>query len=373
MNRDSRQPSLRYDHSLTPELDTFRSYIPSMRSSRPARSSRHMPSSYHHPTMRQQENSRSLPTLRIRRHPPTPATGSAFRHLSTAPLQKSSPVSLSPQLVRGPSVENKETAHYPASSRTVAEVPPTSQVSFLNFEADTCETPFQNMSCPLPMHTHSVTYSLISGIWALHKAPHSSRVHECTIFFHRPTKANSQPFNEATELSVFLYRYAGDDIPLDVHSLRDHVKLATLSESCKVLDSMVVEVNAGRKSGKIFLPCDLATMNETALDISQWLVDGTNTVRCIQLRDEAADVFILHASSMPSGIEKRDQKSNIDIDVGSSRSDADNVFQLSYTSVLGTEVVNGSATTKYMQLDPQMHLPEADDDFMRRCKEVYGV
>ncbi|KAK0478108.1 hypothetical protein EDD18DRAFT_1114230 [Armillaria luteobubalina] len=208
--------------------------------------------------------------------------------------------------------------------------------------------------------------SAISGIWALHTAPHSSRVHHCAVYFQRPTKSDPQPFNEA-KLRVCLSRHAGDDIPLDIHSLRDHGDLTTLSESCKVLDSMVIEVNAGQKGGKIFLPFELtsnwqAMMNETTLDISQWTVEGTNTVRCIQLTDETADVFILRASSMPSG-----NQSNTDVRLSQSNPYAN--LQLSYPSVLGTDVITSLATAKFPPVDPQMHLPENDEDFLRRCEE----
>ncbi|KAK0471897.1 hypothetical protein EDD18DRAFT_1118958 [Armillaria luteobubalina] len=322
MYRDSRQSSHRYERSLTPRVDTFRLYIPSSRPSRPAQSSRYAPSSYHHPAMRQLNSSPSLPKPTIRRYPRTPATGRALRPVPTGPCLISFPVSLSRQLVRGRSSEKKESTHPPAS---------------------------------------------FSGIWALHTAPHSSRVHHCTVYFQRPTKSDPQPFNEA-KLRVCLSRHAGDDIPLDIHSLRDHGDLTTLSESCKVLDSMVIEVNAGQKGGKIFLPFELtsnwqAMMNETTLDISQWTVEGTNTVRCIQLTDETADIFILRASSMPSG-----NQSNTDVRL--SQSNPYDNLQLSYPSVLGTDVITSLATAKFPPVDPQMHLPENDEDFLRRCEEL---
>lgn len=45
--------------------------------------------------------------------------------------------------------------------------------------------------------------------------------------------------------------------------------------------------------------------DETPLDISQWIVNGMNTIRCIELSGEGG-VFILSASSTPS--DKRNQR-----------------------------------------------------------------
>ncbi|KAK0490433.1 hypothetical protein IW261DRAFT_1412976 [Armillaria novae-zelandiae] len=304
--------------------------------------------------MRQPNSSLSLPKPTIHRYPQTPATGRAFQPVPTAPRQTLFPVSSSRQLVCDGSTEKKESAHPPATSSEGSDVTPSSRVSFLNFEVDTCQTPFQNPPSTLPT---------FSGIWVLHTAPHSSRVHHCAVYIHHPTKTDPQPFNEA-KLKVCLSRHASDDIPLDVQSLRDQGKLMTLSDTCKVLDCMVIELNAGQKGGRIFLPSELAMMNQKTLDISRWTVDGTNTVRCIQLSDEAADVFILHASLMPSGIEKMNQSNT---DVGLSQSNP-------YTSVHGTGVIPSHATKELpLAVDPQTHLPEGDEDFLRRCREVYGA
>ncbi|KAK0463382.1 hypothetical protein IW261DRAFT_1427651 [Armillaria novae-zelandiae] len=213
----------------------------------------------------------------------------------------------------------------------------------------------------------------------------------CCIY-SPPNKTDLQPFNKA-KLKVCLSRHASDDIPLDVQSLRDQGKLMMLFDTCKVLDCMVIELNTGQKGGKIFLPSELAMMNQKTLDVSWWTVDGTNTVRCIQLSDEAADVFILHASSMPSGIEKMNQSSTDMIqcprdhcrapqllypsdyssdaasntDVGLSQSNP-------YTSIHGTGMIPSHATKELpLAVDPQTHLPEGDEDFLRHCREVYGA
>ncbi|SJK99063.1 uncharacterized protein ARMOST_02348 [Armillaria ostoyae] len=354
MNRDPRQPSLRYGRSLTPQVDTFRSYVPYSRPSRPARSPR-APSPLHYPTTCQHNYSPSRQKPTFHRRPRTP---NAFRPVPTAPRQKTSSFFLSHQSVR--SVEDKEPARPPASDYggllVRSGLQPAPQDPFGN-EVKALEVPFRNPRDDFPMYTHRFACSLVSGIWTLPAAPHSSRVHECTVYFN---KEDPKTFDKA-KLKVLLSHHAGDDIPFNIRSLQDHGKLTMLSETCKAWDSILIEVNSDQEGGKTFFSSELMDKNEMLLDISQWIVNGMNTVRCIELSGEGS-VFILNASSTPS--DKRNQSipsprnrcisppqllypsdyssNTTSTDVSQSQGDSDNPLQLSYLPVDATDMPGSS-------------------------------
>lgn len=70
-------------------------------------------------------------------------------------------------------------------------------------------------------------------------------------------------FSDEAKLSVQLSRHAGGDMPLKVHSLKDHGNLTTLMDTCKGWDSVVIEVNPDQRTGKTFLPDGLVRVPQT--------------------------------------------------------------------------------------------------------------
>ncbi|KAK0501088.1 hypothetical protein EDD18DRAFT_1102038 [Armillaria luteobubalina] len=129
---------------------------------------------------------------------------------------------------------------------------------------------------------------------------------------------------------------------------RNHRNLTMVTDTCKGWDSVIVEVNPDQKTGKTFLLDDLANNNRTPLDITPWIVNGSNIIRCIQLSGDA-DVFLLHASSTPSSIKisppellyPSEFAYNVESDdLGRPGSDTGNPPQLPYPSIHEMEALD---------------------------------